>query len=182
MARTFKVGRHEVPESPWISPKVTVGPSPGRGAGLFAAEPIPAGETVIVWGGPSYTGKEGAARTRAEGRGTMQWDDDLYSCEGDDHDAFAINHSCDPNVWMKDTFTLIARRAIPDGQELFLDYAMLPGEEDYRAEWECHCPTPDCRGRITGQDWKLDVLRKRYAGHFVPSLNRRIAEDAGRAD
>jgi len=180
MTSTFKVGGHEVPETPWISPKVAVGPSPERGAGLFATEPVGAGEIVLVWGGDSYTGAAGAAIARSEGRGTMQWDEDLFSCEGgEDHDAFAINHSCDPNVWMQDTFRLTARRDISAREELALDYAMLGGEEEYRSEWDCRCGVPGCRGTITGLDWKLEVLRKRYAGHFIPFLNGKIAESAG---
>ena len=180
MPSSFKVGRHEVPESPWISPKVTVGPSPGKGAGLFASEPIAAGEVVLVWGGRWYVGPEEAAVARAEGRGTMQGDEDLFSCEGgEDHDAFAINHSCDPNVWMEDAFHITARRDIPPGQELAMDYAMLGGEEDYRSEWDCLCGAPACRGTITGVDWKIEQLRQRYAGHFIPYLNRKITADPG---
>lgn len=180
MTSTFKVGGHEVPETPWISPKVAVGPSPGRGAGLFATESVAAGEIVLVWGGDSYTDAEGAAIARSEGRGTMQWDEDLFSCAGgEDHDAFAINHSCDPNVWMRDVFTLTARRDISPGEELAMDYATSRGEDDYRAEWDCKCAAPECRGRVTGADWKLEILRVRYAGHFSPFLNRKIADDAG---
>ena len=179
-AKTLKVGRHRVPAEPWISPKVRVAPSPGRGRGLFAAEPIAAGEIVLVWGGESYCGAEEADAARAAGRGTMRWDEDLFSRETDElDDAFAINHSCDPNVWMHDTFRLTARRDIAAGEELAMDYAMIPGEEDYRSEWDCACGAPGCRGTITGTDWRLEVLRKRYAGHFVPSLNRKIAGSSG---
>ncbi len=172
---TFRVGRHDVPVTPWMSPKVAPGPSLRHGVGLFASEPVETGEIVLVWGGESYTGPGEAAEARAAGLGTMQWDEDLFSREGGgDHAAFRINHSCDPNVWMRDTFTLIARRAIPAGEELGLDYALLGGEEDYRAEWECRCGVAGCRGRITGLDWQSRELEERYAGHFIPSVNRRI--------
>jgi hypothetical protein len=180
MTTTREVGRHEVPLTPWVSPKVALGPSPGRGSGLYATEAIPAGEIVLVWGGDWYGGPEEAAIAGAEGRGTMQWDDDLFSCAtGEDVDAFAINHSCDPNVWMHDTFRLTARRDIAAGEELAMDYAMLPPEKDCRSEWDCACGAAGCRGKITGEDWKLEVLQKRYAGHFVPFLNRKIAGSTG---
>ena len=180
MRKTFKVGRHEVPAVPWISPKVAVGPSPERGAGLFATGPIAAGETVLLWGGDSYTDEEGAAVARSEGRFTMQWDEGLFGREGvGDHHAFLINHSCDPNVWMQDVFTLTARRDISPREELAMDYAMIRGEADYRSEWDCKCGAAECRGRVTGADWKLEVLRVRYAGHFAPFLNRKIADSAG---
>jgi hypothetical protein len=177
VANTRKIGRHDVPETPWISPKVAVGPSPERGNGLFAAEPISVGEVVLVWGGDSYTDEASAARARAEGRGTMQWDEDLFSREGiGDHDAFAINHSCDPNAWLEGVFTVTARRAIAPGDELAVDYATVIDEEDYIAEWACRCGSPDCRGRVTGEDWKIAVLRANYAGHFTPLLNGKIAD------
>lgn len=148
----------------------------GKGNGLFATEPIAAGEVVLLWGGESYTGPEEAAIAKSEGRGTMQWDDDLFSCEGKgDHAAFGINHSCDPNVWMQDTFTLTARRDIAAEEELGMDYAMLGGEAGYLAEWKCQCGLPACRRRITGDDWKLEELHQRYEGHFVPFVSRKIA-------
>ncbi len=173
---TFRVGRHHVPSRPWVSRKVRARTSSRNGQGLFAAEPIGAGEVVVVWGGAQYVGPAQAARAKAEGLGTMQWDDDLFSCEGGEDDvAFRINHSCDPNLWMKDTFTLTARRDISRGEELGIDYAMLGGDENYRSEWDCRCGAPDCRHRITGLDWKEHRLRERYAGHFIPFVNRKIA-------
>lgn len=172
---SFRIGRHDVPESPWISPRVEHRPSPGKGHGLFAVEPIPAGEVVLAWGGESYTDADGAAEARAEGLGTMQWDEDLFSRETPELPvAFAINHACDPDVWMRDTFTLTARRDIASGEELTLDYAMIPSEPGDRADWECRCGSPFCRGRITGNDWEREDLRIRYAGHFCPWLNRRM--------
>ena len=179
MTKMFHVGHHDVPETPWISPRVAIDASADRGRGLFAKEPIAIGETVLVWGGDSYTDEAGADLARSQGRGVMQWDDGLYSCEGGtDHEAFAINHSCNPNIWMQDVFTLTARRDIPRGTELCLDYATLGGQSDKPADWACRCGEPDCRGRITGADWKKAELRIRYAGHFTPWLAQMIAKDS----
>lgn len=36
-----------------------------------------------------------------------------------------INHSCDPNVWMQDEVTSVARRDVRAGEELTMDYAMI---------------------------------------------------------
>ena len=175
-AETFRVGRHDVPVAPWISAKVRVGPSPGRGSGLFATTAVAAGEVVLVWGGRWYVGPVEEAAARAEGHATMQWDADLFSREDDeDHPAFAINHSCDPNVWFHDTFHLTARWDIAPGEEITIDYAMLGGEEDHRSEWTCRCGALDCRGTIRGTDWMLPALRDRYSGHFIPFVNRKIA-------
>ena len=33
-----------------------------------------------------------------------------------------------------------------------------------------------CRERITGEDWRRPELQKRYAGHFLPYIERRFKE------
>jgi hypothetical protein len=180
VSRTIRIGRHEVPATPWVSPRVAPGPSPGRGRGLFAVDAFDEGEVVLVWGGESYGDAAAAAGARAEGRRTMRWDEDLFSREGiGDHRAFAINHACDPNVWLVDAFTLVARRPVAPGEELGLDYATILDDDEAVADWACRCGAPECRGRITGRDWRLKAIRERYAGHFSPWLERRIRRSDG---
>ncbi len=160
----------------WLSPKLELREAPGAGSGLFAREAIVEGETVIVWGG-AYTDAAGAAEAQARGLGAMQWDEDLFSVESDaDDDAYRINHCCDGNVWMTDAVTLAARRAIEPGEEVRADYALWEADESYVSAWECRCGSPLCRGRATGRDWRLPELRARYAGHFSPLINARIAK------
>ena len=48
------------PASVWLDPRIELRESPLGGSGLFAAQPVRAGEPVIVWGGPSYTDEAGA--------------------------------------------------------------------------------------------------------------------------
>lgn len=175
MTTTLRIGGHEVPTDPWVSPKLAVASSTGRGDGLFASEPIAAGEAVLIWGGPSYMDGAGAEAARARGLGVMQWDTDLFSCdEGELHDAFRINHSCNPNVWLRDVFTLTARSNITPGYELVMDYATLGGADNALAEWDCKCGSVDCRGQITGSDWRSTALQRRYEGHFTPWVARQI--------
>jgi hypothetical protein len=105
----------------------------------------------------------------------MQWDDNVYSVEDSGvDDGYFINHSCDPNSWMQDAFTLIARRDIKKGEELTADYAIWEADENYVSKWECHCNSPLCRKRVTGKDWRLKELQERYNGHFSPLLTKRI--------
>ncbi len=105
----------------------------------------------------------------------MQLDDNLYSVEerGDDRTYF-MNHSCDPNVWMTDAVTLVARRGIPTGEELTVDYALFEADEGFTAKWTCACGSNLCRKRVTGRDWRRPDLQERYAGHFLPLIARRI--------
>ena len=143
---------------------------------MFARSPIKAGETVVIWSG-TFVDREAAERARADGKLIMQLDDNLYSVEerGEDPTYF-MNHSCDPNVWMANAVTLVARRGIPSGAELTIDYALFEAVEDFEAEWECQCGSAHCRKRFTGKDWRIPELQERYAGHFLPLISKRIAD------
>jgi len=158
----------------WKSPKVDIHASPVEGKGLFANSDINRGEKIVVWGG-NYTDTVGAELMRKNGMLVMQWDDDLYSYEDRaDDDGYFINHSCDPNIWMSDAYTLITSRDIKSGEELTVDYALFEADENYISKWECKCGSPLCRGRVTGIDWKKSDLQNRYKEHFSPLLNKRI--------
>lgn len=67
---------------------------------------------------------------------------------------------------------LRAMRDIAAGEELTFDYAT--GDDD-DWEMECRCGAATCRGRATGQDWRLPELQERYDGWFSPYLARKIA-------
>ena len=41
-------------------------------------------------------------------------------------------------------------------------------------EFDCYCGAHNCRGRVTGNDWKNPELWERYHGYFSPYLARRI--------
>ncbi len=117
-----------------------------------------------------------ADKVRGEGKLVMQWDEDLFSVEnrGDDI-GYYINHSCDPNLWMQDAYTLVAKRDIEEGEEITADYALWEADENYVSKWKCSCGLSFCRKRITGKDWRLPGLQKRYKGHFSPLINKRIS-------
>lgn len=142
---------------------------------MFAKEPIVKGETAVIWGG-TYVGKKEAEQAKKQGKLAIHLDTNLFSVEerGDDPTYF-INHSCNPNCWMENAFTLTTRRNIPKGKELTADYAMWEGES-YVSKWNCVCGSSLCRKRITGQDWKLPELQKRYREHFSPLINKMIAK------
>jgi|SRR3989344_1375099 len=110
--RKFKRIRIEITNSSWITPKVRVLLSTLGGKGLFAVDEIKKGEQVVVWKG-DYAGEIEARQAKEKGKLVMQWDTNLFSIEdrGDDI-GYYVNHSCDSNLWMKDAYTLIARRAI----------------------------------------------------------------------
>lgn len=162
------------PPKTWVSNKVIVRSSEVEGKGMFVLSPIKAGEAVVMWGG-EYTNAEGADKAKQNGKLVMQWDDDLYSVEdrGDD-DSYFINHSCDPNLWMVDAFTLVARKDLPIGTELTADYALWEGDDSYVSKWECKCGSSLCRKSITGKDWQTPDIQIRYKDHFSPLINKKI--------
>ena len=82
------------------------------------------------------------------------------------------NHSCDPNLWWTDAYTLSARRDVAAGEELTSDYATSTADPSFLLR--CHCESTRCRGMITGDDWQIRELQPRYDGHWVPMLQRRI--------
>lgn len=164
------------PKEDWIISKAELRNDSIAGKGLFAIEPIKKGEEVMKWGG-NYVSRKEAEKAKLQGKLVMQFDEDLFFIENrGDCDAYFLNHSCNPNLWMKDTFTLQARRNVEKGEELTVDYAMFEANEDYVSKWECRCLSASCRHRITGRDYLLPKLQEKYKNHFIPLINRRISK------
>jgi len=161
----------------WINPKIKVRKSSVQGKGMFAIDLIKKGEVLIVWGGDwgiHYTdSKKKAEKAKLNKcKLVIQWDDNLFSIEsrGRNRDwGYCINHSCNPNSWVRDAFTLVARRNIKAGQEITVDYVLLGDVLQ-----ECKCGSLLCRGKITSKDWKLPELQRRYKNHFTPYLKKKI--------
>jgi hypothetical protein len=159
-----------------------------HGQGLFAAQPIRDGEVVFQWEGLGRIVSDTELRSMLEGA-------EYWSCVavGEDQNlvfsvtypgeepptktgAGGCNHSCDSNLWMQDAFTVCARRDIGAGEELTLDDALIGVDPDCSME-SCNCGSPLCRGRVTGNDWRLLEVQQRYSVHFSPFINMRIAKE-----
>jgi hypothetical protein len=102
----------------------------------------------------------------------LQVDDDAFLLSTAEGPADWINHSCDPNAGLRGQISLVAMRDIRRGEEICFDYATSDGS-DYD-EFDCHCGSVLCRGRISGDDWQRRDLIERYEGYFSPYLARRI--------
>jgi uncharacterized protein len=161
--------------SSYLSPKCVVvnDPTKGGGRGVVARAPIAKGEPVCVWGGRVISSAEVEALTNAERAHAVQVEEGLYLAVLElDEPASYFNHSCSPNAGFSGQIVLVAMRDIDEGEEVTFDYAMSDGSP--YDEFECHCGSPECRGRITGDDWRNPDLWERYAGLFSPYLQRRI--------
>lgn len=141
---------------------------------VYAREAIAKGELISMWGGRIVPRAELDPSMPRFTQRVLQIDEDLYILtaeEKEPNDCF--NHSCDPNLGFSGQIGLVALRAIQPGEELTFDYAMSDGEP--YDEFECYCGAKNCRKKITGNDWKIPALWKRYDGYFSPYLAKRIA-------
>ena len=162
------------PKETWINPKIEIRETSNKGKGMFATALIKTSDIILIWGG-EYANAKGAEEAKEKGRLVFQWDDDLFSVEdrGDDMGYF-INHACDSNTWMRDAYTLVAKRDIQVGEEVTADYALWEADQNYISKWECYCGSLVCRKRITSNDWKLPEVQERHTGNFSPLINKRI--------
>ena len=115
------------------------------------------------------------------GAAEIQIDSDLFmapvSREERDAAMLYLNHSCDPNTGIQGQILFAAMRDIRPDEELTHDWATTD-DDDYRMR--CHCGARNCRGLITGQDWRREDLQQRYRGWFAWYLQRRIDADRER--
>jgi uncharacterized protein len=157
----------------WYDPRVEVRPSSIHGLGMFARQPIRAGDVVVRLGGTVMTQEAFQAfiltvpRYNAVQIGEEAHLVDVATTIG------GMNHSCDANLWMGDEVTVVARCDIAAGEELTQDYALYTASPTWTMQ-PCRCGTVVCRGVITGLDWQRPDVQERYREHFSPFLNERI--------
>jgi uncharacterized protein len=163
----------------WLHPDVQIGPSAIAELGLLARADIPRDAIVSRLGGRLVTGRvlqqifAGAAqRPDHPYVDTITVGEDLHLVLPDDQPNHYGNHSCDPNLWWADAYTLVARRTIRVGEEVTSDYGTSTGVADFAMA--CACRSPLCRGVVTGEDWRRPDLQTRYGDHWIPMLLARI--------
>ncbi|MCW5875691.1 MAG: SET domain-containing protein [Anaerolineales bacterium] len=157
----------------WHSPKLEIR-SDGtiEGRGMFARQAVARGERVAVWGGDVIERAAWEQLAPAQQAQTAQVEEGLYLVSSKPGPGDFVNHSCDPNAGLEGQIVIVALRDIAPGEEVTIDYAMCDGDPQ---DWfDCLCGSAKCRGRVTGDDWKLPELQARYAGHFSPFLEKRI--------
>ena len=157
----------------YLSPLAEAREIPLKGFGSFAVNPIPMGTVVATFGGTILTRINFETYPLEQRSRSIQIDVDQFvlgpvSRESGD----SINHSCLPNCGMHNATQLIAMREIAVGEELTYDYA-TSDTSDYD-EFECACGSDNCRGRVSGDDWKLPDLQSRYQNMFSPYVQRKI--------
>lgn len=153
--------------SSWFHPLIELRRSQQNGIGSFAKEEIKKGKVLFKW---EFNNKSRNHPVSVHPNISTQVHNGVT-----DPDHY-LNHSCDPNLWMNNDVTLVARRDIHTNEELTIDYIMFEKDNNWSASWLCQCGTTLCRKNITGRDWQLKDLQMRYFEHFSMFNNLRIAK------
>ena len=157
----------------YLNPKCEAREHAEGGCGVFSKRFIPKGELISLWGGTIVRRDELDPSMPRFTQRVLQIDEDLFILTAEDpepNDCF--NHSCEPNLGFSGQIGLMAMRDVQAGEELCFDYAMSDGGP--YDEFECFCGSPGCRGKVTGNDWKLPQLWEKYDGYFSTYLSKRI--------
>jgi len=156
-----------------LSPKIQARPKAnGNGNGIFAQQSLKKGELLAVFGGVVYQWDTFINLPEHERSLCIQVEDDLFLVPRPIGNGDYVNHCCNPNAGLSGQIALVAMRDIHPEEEICFDYAM----SDTRPydEFSCDCGAPNCRHSVTGSDWQLPEIQKRYAGYFAPHVQRKI--------
>ena len=170
-----------MPNLSYLSPKVAPRESPIHGRGLFAVEPLAAGEVVCVKGGYVFDRETLRAMPGWFRAAEIQVADDLFigPLSEDEREGSMIfsNHSCEPNIGVRGQVVFVALRDIAAGEELTHDWATTD-DDDY--ELECRCGAAACRKVLTGKDWQRPDLQEKYRGYISWYLEEKIKQRSRR--
>ena len=128
---------------------VKVAKSKIAGKGAYALQNIPARKKIGDLGGVIITMKEAMKLIKnLKVINLVELDNDLaLNASAKPNDMRFINHSCDPNTYlrvMKNRVEFYALKKIKKGQELSCDY----GETHHEGTLPCCCGAKNCRGFI----------------------------------
>jgi SET domain-containing protein len=130
--------------------KVTKSAIAGKGA--FALEKIPAKRKLGNMGGEIISYREAQKRVRKQPGNVLfmvEFDNDDIALDAsiNSNELRYINHSCDPNTYMRRAYSKVefySLRLIKKGEELTCDY----GETHHDGKLPCCCGAGNCRGFI----------------------------------
>ena len=127
---------------------LAIGKSLINGKGCFATRHFPRGRKIAEYTGERISGRE--AKRRAHRAKLRICDiDGRWSIDGSrgGNGTHYINHSCEPNSFMKILYGHIqfyALRDISPGEEITIDYESTLHSDSKR----CYCGAKTCRGTI----------------------------------
>jgi SET domain-containing protein len=156
MTKTAQPSRRRAEAAP-AGRRIQVRRSGVHGKGVFALQPLAAGERIIEYVGEVITWPEALRRhphDPAQPNHTFYFhvdDEHVIDANVGGNAARWINHSCSPNCHADEVDGRIfieALRDIAPGEELFYDYGLIIDERytpKLKREYECRCGRPGCR-------------------------------------
>lgn len=152
------------------------------GEGVFAKRNIKKGEILFVMGGYILTIEDENKLKGVLADKPIEISEDFSIGPRKPSDIplmpqHYVNHSCNPNAGFKGQIFMVAMRDIKNGEEIAYDYAMVmhPNEDSNSYfKIKCLCGSPNCRGYVTEDDWKIPELQKKYNGYFQYYLQEKI--------
>lgn len=159
-----------------MSDKVEIRDTSLNGKGIYAKENIKAGEIVFIKGGHILTRDKIYSSSVINSYFPISDEYFLAASNQEEEEAIKLyqNHSCNPNVGLHGEITFVAIRDIEKDEELTVDYAFIDNE-DY--SFKCTCGSINCRGTITGRDWKIKELQEKYYDYFAQYIKDKIDEE-----
>lgn len=166
--------------SSWLNPRLEVCKSKLHNMGVFAKSDIRKGERLAIFGGDVMLIDEIDDLPDKLQEYPMQIEERFVlgsrnAIDPENTDFF--NHSCNSNSGFKGQIFLVAMRDIQKDEEVTFDYAMVLSKSEGSNivfEMQCQCGSPNCRGVVTEEDWKLPQLQAKYNGFFSQYLQEKI--------
>lgn len=164
----------------WLHPKLELRTTGGGLQAIFVRENVPVGALLAIMGGHVMSVLDEPVFPGGTKDLAVMINEDFAigsKYEGEIEDTDFFNHSCNPNAGVKGQIFLVAMRDLKADEEVAFDYAMVlcesPGKlEGYK--FTCSCGSANCRGIVTGNDWMIPELQKRYDGFFSWYLQEKI--------
>ena len=119
--------------------KIEVRNSAIAGKGLFAADIIKKGETVLSWHPKILTREQAEALPASEKHYLYPEGDTMLYMQPPER---YVNHSCEPNTYVVGKSD-IASRDIQPGEEITSNYMDLETED-----FVCNCGAANCKSRV----------------------------------
>lgn len=167
-----------------MNPNLIVKNTNKYGKGIFAKKDIKKDEILIVMGGYIFDiDAENHLNSFNEDK-PIEISESFSICpkkksDMDKMPQHYVNHSCNPNTGFKGQLFMVAMKNIKKNEEILYDYAMIissnPKSKSY-FEMQCLCNTPECRGVINEEGWKLPSLQKKYKGYFQWYIEEKIKQ------
>ncbi|MCX6316743.1 MAG: SET domain-containing protein-lysine N-methyltransferase [Bacteroidetes bacterium] len=132
--------------------KIEIKKSKIAGTGAYAAQSIPARKKIGNMEGEIISYREAQKRVKQQPGNVLfmvEFDNEDIALDASvkSNELRFINHSCDPNVFMRRAYQKVeyyAIRNIKKGEELTCDY----GETHHEGTLPCRCGARNCRGYI----------------------------------